>query len=385
MTVAPPEFTIGIEEEYLLVDRETRDVVADPPKEMLSECQALLTGQVSPEFLRAQIEVETRVCNDLAEARADLSNLRMQVAKVAAGHGLAIICSATHPFADWERQKHTDRQRYNEIADDMQALARRLVICGLHVHVGISDEDLRTDLMNQMVYFLPHILALSTSSPFWRGEETGLASYRLSVLDELPRTGLPDQFESYGEYRRLVGEMTGAGLIRDATKIWWDIRLSARFPTLEMRVADACTRLDDTLTVAALYICVLRMLFRLRTMNQRWRVYPRSLVGENRWLAQRFGTTGDLVDFGKGKRLPFKEVLEELIELVREDAEAFGCVADLEHAREIYARGTSGQRQVATYRAALAAGADRKEALVKVVDMLMEDTLAGLNGAAATA
>ena len=167
----------------------------------------------------------------------------------------------------------------------MQTLAQRLVICGLHVHVGIADPDLRIDLMNQVVYFLPHILALSTSSPFWRGRETGLASYRLGVFDELPRTGLPDAFESYGEYERLIGQMTGAGLISDATKIWWDIRPSARFPTLEMRIPDACTRLDDAMTVAALYVCLLRMLWRLRSANQRWRMYPPTLVRENRWLA----------------------------------------------------------------------------------------------------
>lgn len=379
---AEPEFTIGIEEEYLLVDRETRDLAADPPPSMLSECEALLTGQVSPEFLRAQIEVETTVCATLAEARADLARLRRTVSDVAARHGMALIAAATHPFASWKHQLHTDKDRYNLLANDMQAVARRLLICGQHVHVGIADDDLRIDLMNQVVYFLPHILALSTSSPFWRGDETGLMSYRMSVFDELPRTGIPDRFESWSEYQRLVGQMTGAGVIEDATKIWWDIRPSARFPTLEMRISDVCTRLDDAMTIAAMYLCLLRMLYRLRKNNQRWRIYPRTLVNENRWLAQRFGTTGNMVDFGRGTLVPYAELLDELLELVAEDAEAFGCVAEIAHAREIVARGTSAQRQIETFHRALDAGASEAEAHRAVVDMLIADTLAGIPAAA---
>ena len=377
MPLKDPAFTIGIEEEYMLVERESRDLAADPPESMLKECEDLLTGQVSPEFLRAQIEVETRVCHSLAEARADLSNLRRTVIAVAERHGLAVIAAATHPFASWHQQQHTDKERYNVLANDMQALARRLLICGQHVHIGIEDEDLRIDLMNQVVYFLPHILALSTSSPFWAGEDTGLMSYRLSVFDGLPRTGLPDHFDSYGEYARLVGQMVGAGVIQDATKIWWDIRPSARFPTLEMRIPDMCTRLDDAMTVAALYACVLSMLFRLRRNNQRWRIYPRSLLNENRWLAQRFGVSGKMVDFGKGERVPFADLLDELLDLIREDAERLGCVADVEHAREIVARGTSAQRQLAVYGSALEEGAGPEEALRLVVDALIRETAVG--------
>ena len=377
MPLKDPAFTIGIEEEYMLVDRDSRDLAADPPESMLKECEELLTGQVNREFLRAQIEVETRVCQDLAEARADLSNLRRTVAAVADRHGLAVIAAATHPFASWHQQQHTDKERYNALANDMQALARRLLICGQHVHIGIEDEDLRIDLMNQVVYFLPHILALSTSSPFWLGEDTGLMSYRLSVFDGLPRTGLPDHFDSYGEYARLVGQMVGAGVIEDATKIWWDIRPSARYPTLEMRVTDMCTQLDDAMTVAALYTCVLSMLFRLRRDNQRWRIYPRSLLNENRWLAQRFGVEGRMVDFGKGERVPFADLLDELLVLIREDAERLGCVSDVEHAREILKWGTSAQRQLKVYREALEGGATPEDALRQVVDSLIRETSEG--------
>ena len=379
MALKEPAFTIGIEEEYLLVDRETRDLCAEPPPSMMADCEKRLTGQVSPEFLQAQIEVETRVCTSIAEARADLSHLRATVAEVAAQHGLAPIASATHPFAHWYDQKHTDKERYNLLARDLQALAYRLLICGLHVHIGIEDEDLRIDLMGQARYFMPHLLTLSTSSPFWEGMETGLMSYRLSVFDGLPRTGIPDLFDSYGEYQRLVSQMVTAGLIEDATKLWWDVRPSARFPTLEMRICDMCTRLDDAITIAALYVCLIRMLFRLRAGNQRWRVYPRTLIHENRWLAQRYGLNGNLVDFGKGELVPYAELLDEIIELVREDAEHLGCIAEVEHAREIVGRGTSAQRQLEVYQEALNAGADVSEALRGVVDWLIEETVTGLS------
>ncbi len=374
-----PALTVGIEEEYLLVDRATRDLASDPPASMMKDCEALLEGQVSPVFLRAQIEVGTRPCATVGGARADLAHLRATVAEVAARHGLAPIAASTHPFARWEKQRTVAKERYRVLARDMQAVARRLLICGMHVHVEIGDEDLRIDLMNQFTYFLPHLLTLSTSSPFWGGEDTGLKSYRLTVFDALPRTGLPDRYESYGEYQRMLGQMVGAGLIEDGTKLWWDLRPSARYPTLEMRIADVCTRLDDAVTVAALTQCILSLLYRLRRDNQRWRIYPRMLVHENRWRAQRYGVDGTLVDFGKGELVPYGELVEEIIALVAEDAQRLGCVAEVEHARDIVARGTSADRQLKTYAEARAAGADEREALDAVVDLLIEDTVTGLD------
>jgi carboxylate-amine ligase len=375
-----PTFTIGVEEEYLLVDQETRDLAADPPAKMLAEIERRLTGQVSPEFLRAQIEGETRVCGSMAEVREDLSHLRRTVADVANGYGLAPIAAATHPFASWRDQKQTDKERYNVLAKDLQDVARRLLICGQHVHVAIDDDDLRIDLMNQIPYFLPHLLALSTSSPFWHGVDTGLMSYRLTVFDGLPRTGLPDQFDSYGEYQRLIGQLMGAGLISDATMIWWDIRPSARYPTLEMRMTDVCTRLEDSMTVTALYVCIISMLHRLRRDNKRWRIYPRSLLDENRWLAQRFGVTRQLVDFGLGRMVDYADLLEELIELVHEDAERLGCVAEVEHAREITRRGTSAQRQLSVFKNAIENGDSNDQALRHVVDDLISQTVDRLDG-----
>jgi len=378
-----PDFTIGIEEEYLLVDPVTRDIARDPPADLVAQTETALAargmpGQVSPEFLRAQIEVQTRVCTSVADARAQLVTLRKTVAEVAARHGLAPIAASTHPFAEWRGIGATDRERYRALERDLQGVGRRLVICGLHVHVGIADEELRIDLMNQAGYFLPHLLALSTSSPFWRGEDSGLASYRVAIFNELPRTGLPDHFESWGEYRRQVDRLVAAGLIDDASKLWWDIRPSARFPTLEMRVTDMCTSLDHAISIAALYRSLISMLWRLKTANQRWRIYPHMLVKENRWRAQRYGTDEGLVDFGKGKIVPMADLVEEMIALVRIDAERLGCLAEVENVRNILRDGTSAHRQRRAYAKAVAAGADKPQALAAVVDDLIAGTVAGL-------
>lgn len=378
MSAAPPAFTIGIEEEYLLVDRTSRDLVSEPPASMMAECEKRLSGQVSHEFLRSQIEVGTRVCRNIVEARADLAHLRATVAEVAGRHGMAPMAASTHPFARWDLQRHTDKERYNDLARDFQAVARRLVICGMHVHVGIEDEELRIDLMNQVAYFLPHLLALSTSSPFWQSEETGLMSYRISVWDEMPRTGLPERFQSWSEYNRHVDVLTKTGIIEDATKIWWDIRPSARFPTLEMRITDVCTRLEDGITIAALYVCILRMLYRLRRNNQRWRIYARMLVNENRWRAQRYGMDEGLVDFGTEGIVPYADLLEELLAFIAEDARSLGCEAEVRRARDIAARGTSAHRQRRIYAEATARGAAPHEALREVVDWLVAETAAGL-------
>ncbi|MAG00438.1 MAG: carboxylate-amine ligase [Acidiferrobacteraceae bacterium] len=377
-TSKEPSFTIGIEEEYLLVDPETRDLAGDPPATILEESRKRVGDQVTPEFLRSQIEVGTKVCTSISEATDELRSLRCCIRDVAQDHGLAMIAASTHPIADWDLQKHTEKDRYNLLAQSMQTVARRLLICGMHVHVGIEDDDLRIDLMNQIGYFLPHLLALSTSAPFWRGRETGLKSYRMAVWNELPRTGLPPQFDSYGEYRRLVTTLVNTGVIEDATKLWWDVRPSDKFPTLEMRMTDICTRMEDAICIAAFYRCELRMLWRLRWANQRWRQYDRFMVSENRWRASRYGTDEGLIDFGKGAIVPLPELLEELIALVREDAEFFDCVAEIEHARVILERGTSAHNQVSVWQEACQAGKDEPEALRDVVDMLIEETAHGL-------
>ncbi|HWB46059.1 MAG TPA: carboxylate-amine ligase, partial [Hyphomicrobiaceae bacterium] len=288
MAVKEPTFALGIEEEYLLIDRTTRDLVRDIPQPLFEACEQALHGQVAREFLKSQIEVETRVHRTPREAGQELQRLRQTVARLAADHGLAPIAASTHPFARWSTQEPTDRDRYKAIAEDLAGVGRRLVICGMHVHVGIEDDELRIDLMNQARYFMPHLLVLSTSSPFAEGEDTGLKCYRLAAYQELPRTGLPGRFNGWEEYRQTVDLLVRSGIIEDATKIWWDLRPSARFPTLEMRIADVCTRVEDAVCVAALYLSIVHMLYRIRRANQTWRTYPVFLLSENRWRAQRY-------------------------------------------------------------------------------------------------
>lgn len=373
-----PEFTIGIEEEYLVVDRETRDLFKEPPREMWDALGEVLGPQVTTEFLQAQIEVGTKVCAKVSEAREDLATLRRDLSNVVSEYGAAIIASSTHPFANWAQQRTTEDPRYIRLQADYQQVARQLVICGMHVHVGIEADHLRIDLMNQVKYFLPHLLALSTSSPFWDGVLTGLHAYRLVIFQNLPRTGIPEEFVSWSEYQRYVDILVDAELIEDATKLWWDIRPSNRYPTLEMRVSDVCTRLDDAMTVAALYQCLLGFLYRLRRNNQRWRTYAPGIIEENIWRAQRYGTGGTLVDFGKGTLVPFADLLEEMIELVAQDAIEFDVRDEIRHARTIVKEGTSADRQIAAYQTAIADGAEEHEAHQAVVDELITDTLYGI-------
>ena len=377
MSNKEPPFTVGIEEEYLLVDLETGEVHVDPPAQLLKECTERGGGQISPEFLRSQIEVSTRVCRSMDEVRTDLARLRAIVIDVAARFGLAPIAASTHPFSRATAQKPTDRDHYAAMAKEMQAAARRLMICGMHVHVGIDDDDLRIDLQNQLSYFLPHLLALSCSSPFWEGEKTGLMSFRLTVYNSLPRTGLPERFDSYVEFRRHLDTLIRNGLIEDTTKIWWDLRPSSRYPTLETRIMDCCTSLDDSICLAALNVSLTRMLYRLRLANQSWRRYPNMLIAENRWRAMRYSFDEKFLDLAKGEMVGFPTLLDELIDLVREDAEALGCSREVAHARKILTRGTSAHRQLAVYDDARQGGASDREALQAVVGFLVRETAAG--------
>jgi len=378
MIFKEPSFTIGIEEEYLLVDRQTRELVIDPPETLMAEAEEVCGSQVTSELLRSQIEVGTKVCRSVTEAHEDLARLRRNIIEVAGRHGLAPIAASTHPFSSWTKQKHTDKDRYDSLTHEMQGAARRLLICGMHVHVGIDDDELRIDLMNQMSYFLPHLLALSCSSPFWVGRDTGLKSYRLTIFDALPRTGLPERFESFAEYQRHVRVLMDAGLIDDTTRIWWDLRPSARFPTLETRIMDVCTRLEDTVALAALLTCILRMLYRLRTRNQRWRIYAPMLIRENRWRAMRYSFDEGLIDLAKGVVVPFADLLDELCSLIAEDARALGCEKEISGVHAILSRGTSAHRQLKDFELERASGASVEDSLRAVVDTLIEDTAEGL-------
>jgi glutamate---cysteine ligase / carboxylate-amine ligase len=371
-----PAFTLGIEEEYLLVDLATRDLVLDPPAELLQRCISETDGHVSPEFLRSQLEVKTSVCGSVASMRRELAALRLKVCEIAGDYGIAPIAASTHPFAKPHKPLHSAGERYAAIAREVQAGVRRMVICGMHVHVGLNDDELRIDVMNQLKYFVPHLLAMSCSSPFWEGDDMGMQSFRLMLLSSLPRTGLPDHFESYGEFKRHLDALVRNGLIEDTTKIWWDIRPSSRYPTLETRVFDCCTHLDDAVCLAAVNLSLVRMLYRLRRENKTWRRYPRLLIAENRWRAMRFGSDASLLDLARGELVPFNELLEELLALVRDDAAALDCLAETEHARLLLKRGTSAHQQMDLYQTARSQGATDSEALSAVVGWLVKTTSA---------
>ncbi len=370
----PPELTVGIEEEYFLVHLESRDLAEDPPEEFMLECTKKLDKRVSPEFMRSQIEVGTRPHASIISAIKELEEMRATIAAIAKKFDLAPIAASTHPFANYREQIPTHRQRYEDLASDLGTPVRRLQICGCHVHIGISDKDLLIDIMNQASYFLPHILALSTSSPFWSGEDTSLSSYRLSVFDALPRTGLPDYFDSFGEYERLIGQLVRVGSIEDASKIWWDIRPSSHYPTLEMRISDVCTNINDCAAIAATFQALIAMLYRLRQSNQRWRIYPRLTIEENRWRAMRYGINGKLIDLGAGKSVAVKYLVDELIELLREDAKKLGTIKQLNHLKTIIKRGTSSDKQREIFQTAIRNGASKQEALKQIIDFLIKET-----------
>ncbi|MCG6112332.1 MAG: carboxylate-amine ligase [Paracoccus sp.] len=367
-----PDFTLGIEEEYLLVDAETLQLAAAPDA-LMKALTADLGDQVSPEFLRCQVEIGTPVCADIRAAGDHLRHLRGTVARRAAEHGLAPISASCHPFADWREQDHTDKDRYNQLSRDMGGVARRMLICGMHVHVGIPDPAHRIDLMNQLAYFLPHLLALSASSPYWLGEDTGLASYRTTVFGDMPRTGLPPQMGSWDEFERSVQALTGLGIIEDSSKIWWDLRPSSKYPTLETRICDACPRIEDALTLAALIQTTLRMLWRLSRSNQRWRQYEPFLLAENRWRALRYGTTEGMIDFGAGRIIPFQQIADDWLGLIAQDADALDCQPHVARLRDMVTHGTASEAQRAVHARARQAGADTTQALRAVTRHLTQE------------
>ena len=360
----------------MLVDAQTLDLVETMPEGLMEECKSILGEQVTKEYLQCQIEIGTLVCNTMQRARKELVHYRRTLAKIVEQFGCRIMAASTHPFSMISVQ-HTAGERYAGLTEQLQAVARRMTISGMHVHIGIDDDDLRIDLMNQAAYTLPHLLALSTSSPFWKGYNTGMKSYRLAVFDELPRTGLPEEFASYSAYMRMVGMLTSCGVIEDASKLWWDVRPSCKFPTLEMRITDICTNIDDAIAIASVYRCWLRMLYRLKQKNQRWRIYSRFLISENRWRAARYGIDEKLFDFGRGELFEYPTLLNEMIELIDEDAKFFGCVDEIAHLHTIYKRGTSAHRQIETYDAAIAGGRSHDEALRDVVQFLVDETQVG--------
>ena len=367
--------TIGMEEEYLLVNPETRSLEARPPEAFMTRCQDRLGPKVMHEFLQSQVEIGTGVCTTIGEARAELIELRQTVAATAEEFGMRMIAASTHPWSHWRDQEPVDMDRYRILNSEHRSIARRLAICGMHVHGGIEDKNRRIDLMGQASYFMPHLLALSASSPFWEGNDTGLKAFRPIIFGDMPRSGLPETFDSWNDWEELLDDLAATGMVTDPSKIWWDIRPSARHPTLEMRICDICTWVEDGLTIAALYQSLLAFLHQLREGNQRWRQYRSILIGENKWRAQRSGTAAELADFGKRKLLPFADLIDELVELLRPHAERLGCLEEVEHARVIARRGSSADHQLRVHQEALDGGASDHEAQIAVVDWLIAQSV----------
>jgi len=362
------DLTIGIEEEYQIIDPETRELTSFIT-EMLNEGAVIFRDQVKPEFMQSQVETGSLVCRNIKEARQEVVRLRSMVAEIAQKHNRKIIAAGTHPFSRWQDQLVTDKDRYKGLVDDLQVVAKRLLIFGMHIHIGIPDPNLRIDIMNQMTYFIPHIFALSTSSPFWLGHSTGLKSYRSVIFEDLPRTGLPERFKSYDDYERFTQTLIKTNCIAEATKIWWDIRPHPKFPTLEFRMCDCVTKIDEVLAIAALTQAMVAKLIQLRRKNQSWRIYEHGLVAENKWRAVKEGVNGKLVDFGKEQEIPVRFLMEELIELVADVVDELGSHQELDYIRTILKDGTSADRQLQRYR--------ETNDLKAVVDMLAEETIIG--------
>ncbi|MDX1385475.1 MAG: carboxylate-amine ligase, partial [Thermoanaerobaculia bacterium] len=286
-----PSLTIGIEEEYQIIDPQTGELTSYV-QELLEQGRWVLHEQIKAEFMQSQIEVGSRICRDVGEARQELVRLRREVCELADENGLMVVAASTHPFSEWIRQEVSAGERYTKLEKDFGEVARRLLIFGMHVHIGIEDKDLLIDVMNQAQYFLPHLLALSTSSPFWHGRATGLKSYRSVIFENLPRTGLAPRFDSWRDYQQDIDTLVATGCIDEPTKIWWDVRPHPKFDTLEFRVCDICTRVDEAICITALIQAIVAKLIQLRRRNVSWRLYPRHLITENKWRAVRYGVDG---------------------------------------------------------------------------------------------
>lgn len=366
-------YQFGIEEEYFLADAATRGTPRRRVAAFHAAAQARLPA-VERELLQSQIEVSTAPSTSFRSAGEALGALRAGLAEIGRDHGVLVLAAGTHPVARWSRQRQTQKGRYDDIMREVRMLGRRSVVCGMHVHVEVPRPEVRVDLMNRLLPAMPLLLALSASSPFWQGQATGMAAYRLSVFGALPRTGLPDLFDGPEDYARYVDAMVRAGSIQDASFLWWTLRPSIRYPTLELRVADSCTLLGHTLAIAALYRCLVRLADRRPEWNRGLTGASRALVAENLWRAQRDGVRAELIDVATGDAQPFAACLDAALASVAEDADALGCAAEAAAAREIVGGGTSADRQAAAFNEARERGLDEREAAGAVVDWLAAAT-----------
>ncbi len=366
-----PSLTIGIEEEYQIIDPVNRELKSYITQ-MLEDGKLTLKEQIKAELHQSMVEVGTEVCRTPAEAKAELVKLRGAITHLAGKHGLVIAAAGTHPFSAWEDQEITPFDRYIGVRNDMADLAQQLLIFGTHVHIGIDDKEFMVDAMNVARYFVPHVLCLSTSSPFWTGRNTGLMSYRSIIFRNFPRSGIPPRFPTWSDYEGMVDAMVATNCIPDASKIWYDVRPNHRFPTLEFRSCDVCTRIDECVCIAAIFQAIILKLWKLRHDNMTFRVYPTQLIEENKWRAVRYGLSGKLLDLGKRIEVPAKDLIHEMIDVfLRDVIDELGTRKEVEYAYTIMENGTSADRQLRTYHET---GGD----IHAVVDQIVRETREGL-------
>ena len=363
------EFTIGIEEEFQIIDPHSREL-RSRVDEILEEGRMLLGEQVKPEMHQSMIEVGTGICRNIQEARADVTKLRRAIGELAHRKGLAIVAASTHPISHWADQEITDHERYYALIEELQQTARALLIFGMHVHIGFADREAAIAVMNAARYMLPHVYALSTSSPFWIGRNTGMKSYRYEVFKQFPRTGIPEYFNSATEFDNFVNLLVKTGCIDNGKKIWWDVRPHPFFPTLEFRVCDIPSRVDETIAIAALFQAITAKLYKLYRQNLGFRLYRRALIEENKWRAARYGLDGKLIDFGKQEEVPTRELIVELLDFVDDVVDELGSREEINYVHKILEEGTSADRQLKVY--------EETGDLRSVVDLLIKETLEGV-------
>jgi carboxylate-amine ligase len=362
------KFTLGIEEEYQVIDPETRELVSHDQK-IVIEAAKQLNEQVKAEMHQAVVEVGTNICHNISEARTEITHLRKSISEIAIGLGFRIGAAGTHPFSAWQKQLITPNPRYDEIVNELQDTARSNLIFGLHVHVGIEDKALALHITNSMRYFLPHLYALSTNSPFWEGRNTGFKSFRSKVFDKFPRTGIPGVFDNLTDYENYVNLLVKTKCIDNPKKIWWDIRVHPFFPTLEVRICDVPMTIDETICIAAVIQALAAKLYKLKTQNLNFIIYHRALINENKWRASRYGLDGKMIDFGKECEVETRSLMEELLEFIDDVVDELGSRKEVDYVRTMLKNGTGADRQLTVY--------ENTKDLTKVVDYIMEQTVLG--------
>ena len=365
-----PSLSIGIEEEYQTIDPQTRDLRSHIASEILPKAKLALHEAVKPEMHQSVIEVGTRVCKDVKEARENIRALRREMITLAGQSDMLLAAGSTHPFSDWKLQEIYPDERYRRVVEDMQLIARANLVFGLHVHIGIEDRNTAIHIMNSMRYFLPHILALSSNSPFWMGMNTGFKSYRVKVFERFPRTGIPDTFANWSEYENFVDLLVRTNCIDNGKKIWWDIRPHPFFNTLEVRVCDIPMRLDETMALAALIQATVAMLYKLHASNKSYRIYGRALISENKFRASRYGLDGKLIDFGKEEEVPLRQLILEYLDLIDDVVDELGSRDEINYIHEMLKMGTGADRQLKVF--------EQTGDLKQVVDYMVNETRVGV-------